>query len=243
MLPVWIFFWNQNSPIEFKLNYGENGFIHLIEWFLQFQSRNVGLFQNREKSKHEGCWYSLLNLEPLHCTGHFKLITFSLGSWKFQIKQSFSPENFTKLSYTPWKSKDQKPRPMKIPHDFVLITPENSSYLFLLTPGISTFSSSLPLEIPCHKPFAPCLDFFWNSPFSILDVKQLYVRPKIGNSKKHQEKHGKYPRNQEKLSEVWWNLFDIQVIHVCNTRFKNLRFNLRTILLFVHRSLILFHLT
>ena len=64
---------------------------------------------------------------------------FVIFPWKFQRKGSFTRGNSAKLCDTPWKFQGQKPRPMKIPHLF-LITPGNSTS-FLTDPGI--FTSSL----------------------------------------------------------------------------------------------------
>ena len=61
---------------------------------------------------------------------------FVIFPWKFQRKGSFTRGNSAKLCDTPWKFQGQKPRPMKIPHLF-LITPGNSTS-FLTDPGIFT---------------------------------------------------------------------------------------------------------
>ena len=45
-----------------------------------------------------------------------------------QNKSFFTLANFIKLCYTPWKLQDQKPRLMKIQHDFFLIILRNSTF-------------------------------------------------------------------------------------------------------------------
>ena len=44
--------------------------------------------------------------------------------------------------------------------------------LFQLTPGISMFYFSIPLEI-FNPPLPPCLDFFWNSPLLIIRLAKF----------------------------------------------------------------------
>ena len=53
----------------------------------------------------------------------------------------------------------QKPIPLKIPHDFFLITP------------------SPLLEISLSSINLPCLDFYWNSPVAYLNNKRNYFFP------------------------------------------------------------------
>ena len=53
----------------------------------------------------------------------------------------------------------QKPIPLKIPHDFFLITP------------------SPLLEISLSSINLPCLDFYWNSPVAYLNNKRNYFSP------------------------------------------------------------------
>ena len=75
-----------------------------------------------------------------------KIFRFVTLPWKLWRKQSFTPTNSTKMCYNPWKSQSQKPRPMKIPIKFFLITPRNSTS-FLLDLDFPHAISSIPLHL------------------------------------------------------------------------------------------------
>ena len=69
---------------------------------------------------------------PLEC------FVYLLYPWKFQTNESSTPRNCANLRYVPsWKFQDQKPKPLEIPHNFFLVSPE-----------IPHAISLIPLEIP-----------------------------------------------------------------------------------------------
>ena len=72
------------------------------------------LFQNKhsaipEKSRQWGLRIYSFEETP----GIFRFVT---SPWKFQIKQSFTPGNPTKLFHTHCKFEDEKPRLLEISH-------------------------------------------------------------------------------------------------------------------------------
>ena len=57
----------------------------------------------------------------------FEVCHLTLGNYG-QNKAFFTLGNSVKLCYTPWKVQGQKPRLMKMQHDFFLITPKNTTF-------------------------------------------------------------------------------------------------------------------
>ena len=72
----------------------------------------------------------------------FEVCHFTHGN-SGQNKAFFTHGNSVKLCYTPWKFQGQKPRLMKMQHEFSLITPRNSTF----TLGTSGQNKALLLEI------------------------------------------------------------------------------------------------
>ena len=78
----------------------------------------------------EGCLWGIQDI--IFCKPPLEFLGFLLYPWKLQTKQSFTPRNSTKLCYTPQKFWGLKPRLLKIPLDFFLITPINPWKIHLL---------------------------------------------------------------------------------------------------------------
>ena len=76
---------------------------------------------------------------------------FSLSFYP-QKSRAFTPASSAKFCDTPWKFQGQKPRPMKIPLNFFLNTPGNSTS-FLIDPWNFHMLYLTPIWV-----------FFWNSP-------------------------------------------------------------------------------
>ena len=81
-----------------------------------------------------------------------EFLDFLLYSCKLQTKQAFTPTNSTKLCYILRKFQGLKPRPLEIPHDFFLITPENSALLLIKTQKIHLLFLQYPLKFHILNP-------------------------------------------------------------------------------------------
>ena len=82
----------------------------------------VGLFQ---KNPNRGDWgHTFFKIKP--CI--FEVCHFTLGN-SGHNKAFFTLGNSVKLCYTPWKFQGQKPRLIKMQHDFFLIIPKNSTFI------------------------------------------------------------------------------------------------------------------
>ena len=123
---------------------------------------SIGLSQ-KKKQTGGGWGYNFLKKNPRN----FRFVTLPV---EIPEKTSIHPWKFSKtLSDTPWKFQIQKPRPMEIPHQFLLEHPWKFCFFFNWPLEFPHFLSSIPLEIPCPQPWAPpCFVYFWNSPFQFI---------------------------------------------------------------------------
>ena len=131
----------------------------------------VGLFQKNLN----GGLRTLRTHFFLKKTWIFEVCHFTLGNYG-QNKAFFTLGNSVKLCYTPWKFQGQKPRLMKMHHDFFLITPKwLHFYLWKFwTKQSFTFGNSVklcctlwsPLEIALLFQLTPKIStwYFFNTP-------------------------------------------------------------------------------
>ena len=113
-------------------------------WWWYWDGSNMGY--SRKKCKRLGHTFSKKTL---------KFLGLSFYPCKFQTKKSFILGSSAKWCYSLWKFQDQKPRPMEIPHVF-LITPGNSNFL------INTWNFHMPFLLylwKFHVLNSPSLDF------------------------------------------------------------------------------------
>ena len=101
------------------------------------------------------CFFFIKPLEFLFFTVYMA----TLGNSR---KNSASPVKIPQILWHPLEIPRPKPKTFHIfSEPFFFFTLEIPLHLYLIA-GISTFFSSMHLEIPCSNP--PCLDFCWNSP-------------------------------------------------------------------------------
>ena len=101
----------------------------------------------------------------------------SLCPWILWKKQRFTSRDFAKFCYTPWNFQGQKAKPMKIPHNFFMITPRNSSSFWNNSWNFHMLflQYSWKIHILTDPPAPPCLDFFWNSPLVAITGSENYL--------------------------------------------------------------------
>ena len=117
----------------------------------------IGLFQRKPKQEGLKTYFFEKLLESLGL---------SLYLWKFQRKQSFTPENFTgtcALFLQNSKAINQDPGKFYMIFSW---SPMEIPLLFYLTPGNPNALSSAPLEISIPQTLSSSLfGLFWSSPF------------------------------------------------------------------------------